>query len=219
LPYCPHCRSEYRAGYTRCADCDVELVDELPEEIWEEVPIEEALEEPRSRREWAPQFIPSDIGSTTTARCIKVLCSILIAVSFYYLLHHTAISLEYYFQSRIWDQREPVVYVGWLFFNLFAFERLLLIILALFLSTSITASHKTLKLGTMFCFAVLMAIWHAAGLVFLVITAVQNDIWSDAQAVVAFAAGVFALLMVILIGAATTLLSQRLQTTFSTVGA
>jgi len=30
--FCPNCRSEYRAGVTRCADCDVDLVDELPPE-------------------------------------------------------------------------------------------------------------------------------------------------------------------------------------------
>ena len=30
--YCPNCKAEYRQGYTRCADCDVELVEELPEE-------------------------------------------------------------------------------------------------------------------------------------------------------------------------------------------
>src|SRR5438034_3781092 len=28
--YCPQCKAEYRQGFTRCADCDVELVHELP---------------------------------------------------------------------------------------------------------------------------------------------------------------------------------------------
>ena len=28
--FCPQCRSEYREGFTRCADCDVELVPALP---------------------------------------------------------------------------------------------------------------------------------------------------------------------------------------------
>ena len=27
--YCPQCKAEYRQGFTRCADCDVELVQEL----------------------------------------------------------------------------------------------------------------------------------------------------------------------------------------------
>jgi hypothetical protein len=30
--FCPQCRSEYQPGFIRCADCDVELVDFLPEE-------------------------------------------------------------------------------------------------------------------------------------------------------------------------------------------
>jgi hypothetical protein len=30
--YCPNCRAEYRAGFERCADCDIALVDELPTE-------------------------------------------------------------------------------------------------------------------------------------------------------------------------------------------
>jgi hypothetical protein len=29
--YCPECGAEYRAGFTRCHDCQVELVDEPPE--------------------------------------------------------------------------------------------------------------------------------------------------------------------------------------------
>jgi hypothetical protein len=28
--YCPQCKAEYRQGFTRCADCDVELVHERP---------------------------------------------------------------------------------------------------------------------------------------------------------------------------------------------
>ncbi len=30
--YCPKCRTEYRRGFTKCADCEVELVPELPPE-------------------------------------------------------------------------------------------------------------------------------------------------------------------------------------------
>jgi hypothetical protein len=30
MPFCPLCRAEYREGFTLCADCYVELVDELP---------------------------------------------------------------------------------------------------------------------------------------------------------------------------------------------
>ena len=32
MPFCPNCRSEYRSGFTRCSECDVELVDSLAEE-------------------------------------------------------------------------------------------------------------------------------------------------------------------------------------------
>jgi hypothetical protein len=31
--FCPVCKSEYRAGFTKCFDCGVELVDTLPEPI------------------------------------------------------------------------------------------------------------------------------------------------------------------------------------------
>ena len=30
--FCPQCQSEYREGFTRCSDCDVELVPALPDE-------------------------------------------------------------------------------------------------------------------------------------------------------------------------------------------
>ena len=32
MPFCPQCRTEYRPGFTVCADCGVSLVDTLPEE-------------------------------------------------------------------------------------------------------------------------------------------------------------------------------------------
>lgn len=30
MPYCPVCREEFREGFTRCEECNAELVDELP---------------------------------------------------------------------------------------------------------------------------------------------------------------------------------------------
>jgi hypothetical protein len=30
--YCPKCRAEYREGFSKCSDCNVDLVSELPEE-------------------------------------------------------------------------------------------------------------------------------------------------------------------------------------------
>lgn len=29
--YCPQCRAEYRDGYLRCAECNIELVETLPD--------------------------------------------------------------------------------------------------------------------------------------------------------------------------------------------
>ncbi len=41
MPWCPKCKSEYRDGFTVCADCGSELVDELPTEEWQETLQEE----------------------------------------------------------------------------------------------------------------------------------------------------------------------------------
>ena len=35
--FCPKCGSEYREGFYKCADCDVDLVSELPPEPLDEV--------------------------------------------------------------------------------------------------------------------------------------------------------------------------------------
>lgn len=33
MPWCPICKTEYRSGFTHCADCGAELVENLPESI------------------------------------------------------------------------------------------------------------------------------------------------------------------------------------------
>ena len=33
MGWCPNCKNEYREGVTTCPDCDIELVDELPEDV------------------------------------------------------------------------------------------------------------------------------------------------------------------------------------------
>jgi hypothetical protein len=40
--FCPKCKAEYREGFYRCADCEIDLVDELPPEAKQlpEQPIE-----------------------------------------------------------------------------------------------------------------------------------------------------------------------------------
>ena len=54
MPWCPVCRNEYVEGKTHCPDCDVDLVEELPEETADEeepyVPTEEELKELAERR-------------------------------------------------------------------------------------------------------------------------------------------------------------------------
>jgi hypothetical protein len=37
--FCPKCKSEYRQGYTHCADCDVDLVPALDSETLKQAPI------------------------------------------------------------------------------------------------------------------------------------------------------------------------------------
>lgn len=36
--YCPRCKSEYREGFTDCADCHVALVDALPATVPDDAP-------------------------------------------------------------------------------------------------------------------------------------------------------------------------------------
>ena len=31
MPFCPECQAEYREGFTRCAECDLDLVEKLPD--------------------------------------------------------------------------------------------------------------------------------------------------------------------------------------------
>ncbi len=43
MPYCPECNYEYVEGVEQCADCLVDLVDQLPED-----------EEPKANFKWLP---------------------------------------------------------------------------------------------------------------------------------------------------------------------
>jgi len=46
--FCPQCKAEYRPGYRRCADCDIDLVDELPPTQGEESAQTTQLNDPRT---------------------------------------------------------------------------------------------------------------------------------------------------------------------------
>ncbi|MSP39824.1 MAG: DUF2007 domain-containing protein [Deltaproteobacteria bacterium] len=65
--YCPNCRSEYRPGFTRCHDCDVALIVELPVEA-------------------KPEFVDLvEVLSTADAGQISIIKSILEAEDIPYL--------------------------------------------------------------------------------------------------------------------------------------
>lgn len=46
--FCPQCKAEYRPGYRRCADCDIDLVDELPSAEGEDLAQRTRLNDPRT---------------------------------------------------------------------------------------------------------------------------------------------------------------------------
>jgi hypothetical protein len=41
--FCPKCKAEYRSGFTRCSDCEVDLVEHLPESLPESSPADRVL--------------------------------------------------------------------------------------------------------------------------------------------------------------------------------
>ena len=61
--WCPECKNEYREGITRCVDCDVDLVETLPEESEEEPISEEMLNELKAAENIYDSFGDSDAES------------------------------------------------------------------------------------------------------------------------------------------------------------
>jgi len=57
--YCPRCKVEYRQGFTRCSDCDVELVHSLP-------PTDEAVSKAISSGPLVPLWEGEDLALHTT---------------------------------------------------------------------------------------------------------------------------------------------------------
>lgn len=58
--WCPECKNEYREGITRCVDCDVDLVEVLPDEPEEERIPEEILKELNAAENINDSFDDSD---------------------------------------------------------------------------------------------------------------------------------------------------------------
>jgi hypothetical protein len=69
MPFCPKCTTEYRAGFTTCANCDEPLVESLPS------PPEKHIEnEPLAEIYLAPnQFLASDMKATLEAAGIPII--------------------------------------------------------------------------------------------------------------------------------------------------
>ena len=72
MPWCPKCKTEYREGFTVCADCGSELVDEEPEDFSVEEGPEDELREPERQEgqyqeaaegEAGPAEEPADLES------------------------------------------------------------------------------------------------------------------------------------------------------------
>jgi hypothetical protein len=73
MPFCPKCHSEYRPGFTRCTDCDLELIGSLPEEKPEkfnqaDVELVELATFPNSSEAEMIQELLEDNGISTVLR-------------------------------------------------------------------------------------------------------------------------------------------------------
>jgi len=75
--FCPECKAEYRAGFTRCSDCDVDLVEQLEDSEIDEhedpdyVPISSAqgmLEEGQIRSFLEANGIPTQVAGEAVRR-------------------------------------------------------------------------------------------------------------------------------------------------------
>ena len=72
MPWCPNCKNEYREGITECADCGVELVDELPEEedeYKEPVPVVMFLSSERNVCDKLVRYLK--LNGIYSAECVK----------------------------------------------------------------------------------------------------------------------------------------------------
>jgi hypothetical protein len=216
MPYCPECRSEYREGFTVCADCRVELVSEIPDISDDEIQDSKSSPAVPSLLSWYSRFFPREVDGGASIRCIKALSLILVAIVSYFLLHHTAVSLDYYFVARVWKEMGATTYVGWFFLTLLPIDLMLPAILILFLSASLVASYRSVMIRLMCYISLFMSAWYLAGLIFFILIAVQNDFWDTANAVASFVTGMAIFLIAIFLGAASALVSRKLVKAFNT---
>ena len=92
--YCPKCRAEYRDGFTRCSDCDVQLVDALAPPHPESA---EAAENERpglaSTRHFLAWFLPMTVYATLVfAFSVRpLILHNLIVLLFFVCLHMSAV--------------------------------------------------------------------------------------------------------------------------------
>jgi hypothetical protein len=90
--FCPECQAEYRPGFTRCSDCDVDLVEKLPELD---------IRAPQPKRDWMStiktRMQTRESKSTLTVYLSLFLCLVGIVVSSLWWKHEEAANRELQF--------------------------------------------------------------------------------------------------------------------------
>jgi len=54
--FCPKCKAEYRKGFNRCSDCDIELVSSLPESGKEDEEENKLMKDRNNNEDITPDF-------------------------------------------------------------------------------------------------------------------------------------------------------------------
>ena len=175
MPYCPKCRGEYREGYTRCKECDADLVEQLPEEREERVegkPPVDYVQRVRFSR-----FFPIPVDKHAAARRVEVLCWVLIATAFSFLLYQSVIYIDFYFSLKPWETEPALLFNASMFFNgVFSPEDFLALVLVLLLCIFLIRSRRVALLRLITFIAIFFAIWFLLDLVLLIITTVKYSV-------------------------------------------
>ncbi len=169
MPYCPECRGEYREGYSFCKECGVDLVEELPEEHEEESPQERFI---RGKR--LLQISAALIDRSESARSIRAICWILVAISLFYLIFSFSWSIYSTLSVYTPEYGFRLIYLA-LFFSVIPFtDSFVIAALLLTLAASLLSTHRSLLLKTQFYIALVFAILFSWGLVALIVDTIQN---------------------------------------------